>query len=255
MYIEAPELSSFMTIRHAFFTRQGGVSTGLYSSLNGGLGSADNPDHIRENRRRMAESLEVAEPMLISLYQVHSPTVIVVEEPWGETRPQADAMVTSKPGIALGIATADCGPVLFADTENSVVGAAHAGWKGAIGGVLEATVTGMEKLGADRSSIVAVLGPTISQKNYEVSAEFREQFMQNDGANNAFFLSAARENHYLFDLPGYIAMRLEKTGIGVFSDVDCCTYEDEEKFFSYRRATHRHEPDYGRQISAIRLTH
>jgi len=253
MFIEAPELSSLATIRHAFFTRRGGASRGIYSSLNGGLGSGDDPANVLENRRRMSEILGVEEPMLVSLYQIHSPTVIVVEKPWSSPRPQADAMVSRVPGIALGISTADCGPVLFADPVNGVIGAAHAGWKGAIGGVLEATIAEMEKLGAVREAIVAVLGPTISQSAYEVGPEFADKFRNDDRANDRFFKESGKPGHFLFDLPGYIAKRMAGAGIGGFSDIGCCTYGDEEKFYSYRRATHRNEPDYGRLISAIRL--
>lgn len=254
MFIQAPELLSHAKIRHAFFTRQGEVSNGIYASLNGGLGSDDIQADVRENRVRMAEVLHVEEPHLLSLYQIHSPTVIVTDRPWPSSRPQADAMVTKVPGLALGISTADCGPVLFVDPENNVIGASHAGWKGAIGGVLEATIVQMEKQGAVREKIIAVLGPTISQKAYEVGPEFAARFREENEANKRFFKESGKPGHFLFNLPAYIGSRLEKAGIGAFTDIARCTYSDEEKFYSYRRATHLNEPDYGRLISAISIS-
>lgn len=255
MFVEAPELSSHSAVRHAFFTRQGGVSEGLYHSLNGGLGSSDDPARVAENRRRMTDQLRLPAHALVSLHQIHSPEVVVVEGAWPrQERPRADAMVTRMPGLALGIATADCGPVLFADSEKGVVGAAHAGWKGALTGVLEATLAAMEGLGADRASVIAVLGPTISQKAYEVGPEFVARFRDAGPANERFFRPSGRQAHAFFDLPGYIGSRLEAAGIGEFADLGHCTYAEEERFYSFRRATHRGEPDYGRLISAIALT-
>jgi YfiH family protein len=254
MMIEAPVLAALPTIRHAFFTRQGGVSEGLYASLNGGLGSSDDPEKVRENRRRMAEALSVAPEALISVHQVHSPEAVIVEGPWPAERPRADAMVTATPGLALGITTADCGPVLFTDAEARVIGAAHAGWRGAVTGVLESTVEAMERLGARRNKIVAVLGPTISQAAYEVGPDFIARFKQEAPGHERFFQAAARPDHAMFDLPGFIGARLEAAGIGSFTNLGLCTYGDEERFFSYRRTTHRKEPDYGRLISAIALT-
>ena len=254
MFIQAPALSSQSSIRHAFFTRQGGVSEGIYASLNGGVGSADDPQKVQENRRRMAETLAVAPEALISAYQVHSPDAVIVEGPWQGERPKADAMVTTVPGIALGITTADCGPVLFADAEARVIGAAHAGWRGAVTGVLESTVTAMERLGAQPGQIVAVLGPTISQRAYEVGPDFIERFTKEAPGHERFLKEAERSGHAMFDLPGFIGARLEAAGIGAFTDLGLCTYSDEERFFSYRRTTHRKEPDYGRLISAIALT-
>ncbi|TNC11090.1 peptidoglycan editing factor PgeF [Methylobacterium terricola] len=253
MFIEAPELSSHAGLRHAFFTREGGVSQGLYASLNGGLGSGDDPAHVRENRRRMTAELGVAPENLVSLYQIHSPEVVVVEAPFAE-RPRADAMVTRVPGLALGILTADCGPILFADPENRVVGAAHAGWKGALTGVIEATLAAMEELGAERASTVAVLGPTIGPSAYEVGPEFRERF-EAAGADNARFFaqSPERDGHSLFDLPAYIVARLGRAGLGEVANLGLCTYSDPERFFSYRRTTHRAEADYGRLVSAIAI--
>jgi hypothetical protein len=255
MLIEAPELSSHATVRHAFFTREGGVSEGLYTSLNGGLGSGDDPARVVENRRRMMQQFAFPEEALVSLYQIHSPEVIAVERPWPRLeRPRGDAMVTRVPGVALGVATADCGPVLFADPFGGVVGAAHAGWRGTLAGVLEATIEAMERLGADRSRIVAVLGPTISQAAYEVGPEFVTQFRDADPASDGFFRSGERGGHAFFDLPGYIGARLEAANIGEHETLGHCTYTEENHFFSYRRATHRGEPDYGRLISAIALT-
>lgn len=255
MFIEAPELSSHSAVRHAFFTRQGGVSEGIYASLNGGLGSSDDPARIAENRRRMTDQLALSPTSLVSLYQIHSATAVFVEEPWSaQDRPRADAMTTRVPGLALGISTADCGPLLFADPENRVVGAAHAGWKGAFTGVVEATVAAMEELGAERTGIVAVLGPTIGPDAYEVGPEFSEKFLEEDAANARFFRPSTRDGHALFDLPAYIASRIERAGIGEFADLRLCTYSDETRFFSYRRATHRGEADYGRLIAAIALT-
>jgi polyphenol oxidase len=254
MFIQAPALASQPNIRHAFFTREGGVSEGIYASLNGGVGSSDDPEKVRENRRRIAEALSVAPEALISVYQVHSPDAVIVEGAWRDERPKADAMVTSVPGLALGITTADCGPVLFADAQARVIGAAHAGWRGAVTGVLQSTVAAMERLGARRENIVAVLGPTISQKAYEVGPDFIERFTTEAPGYGRFLKEAERPSHAMFDLPGFIGARLQAAGVGVFTDLGLCTYSDEERFFSYRRTTHRQEPDYGRLISAIALT-
>ncbi len=254
MFVQAPQLSALSAIKHAFFTREGGVSEGLYGSLNGGLGSNDEQVHVQENRCRMAAALGIEPVNLLSLYQIHSPHVMTIERPWEGPRPQADAMVTRVPGLALGISTADCGPVLFVDNENGVIGAAHAGWKGAFGGVLEATVAAMETLGARREAITAVLGPTISRANYEVGTEFEKQFREASADNASHFTPSDRDGHFMFDLPGYISRRMDRLGIGSFHDMELCTYADEKRFYSFRRATHRNEPDYGRLISAITLT-
>ncbi len=254
MHIEAPALAGRPGIRHAFFTRVGGVSDGVYASLNGGLGSRDDPARVAENRRRMAGHLGLAPDRLVSLYQVHSPEVALVEGPVAlEDRPRADAMVTRVPGLALGIATADCGPILFGDPVARVIGAAHAGWKGALSGVVEATVAAMERLGSARADIVAVLGPTISQAAYEVGDDFRARFMVEVPGSDAFFGPGEREGHVQFDLPGFIARRLRDAGIGQASALGLCTYADPDRFFSFRRTTHRGEADYGRLISAIAL--
>lgn len=255
MFIEAPELSSHSYIRHAFFTRQGGVSTGLYASLNGGIGSDDAPERVAKNRARMCAQLGLPPEALVSLYQVHSAEVVTVEEPFPfAQRPKADGMVTRVPGFALGIATADCGPILFADPENRVVGAAHAGWKGALTGVIEATIGAMERLGAARETIVAVLGPTISQASYEVGEDFVERFRGEAPGSEAYFAPGARPGHAQFDLPGFILARLQESGIGEAAILGLCTYADPERFYSYRRTTHRRESDYGRLISAIAVT-
>ncbi|TXN23117.1 peptidoglycan editing factor PgeF [Methylobacterium sp. WL9] len=255
MFIEAPELSSHSYVRHAFFTRQGGVSEGLYASLNGGIGSRDEPASVVENRERMCAQLALPASALVSLYQVHSNRVVTVEAPFPlDARPQADAMVTRVPGLALGIATADCGPILFADPENRVVGAAHAGWKGALTGVITNTVAAMEDLGAERGRIVSVLGPTIAQAAYEVDEEFLARFRSEAPGSERFFAEGERAGHARFDLPGFILSRLHEAGIGEAAVLGLCTYADELRFYSYRRATHRGEADYGRLISAIALT-
>ena len=250
MFIEAPELASYPNIHHAFFTRKGGVSEGIYASLNGGIGSSDDPAKVRENRRRMAQELGVEPDALISVHQVHSADAVIVEGPWTGERPRADGMAAAVPGLALAVTTADCGPVLFADPHVGVIGAAHAGWRGAVTGVLEATLEAMERLGARRHKIVAVLGPTISQAAYEVGPDFAARF---DEADQRFFRPGERPDHPMFDLPGFIGARLEAAGVGEFANLGLCTYSDEDQFFSYRRTTHRGEPDYGRLISAITL--
>jgi polyphenol oxidase len=251
--IQSPSLT-FPDIRHAFFTREGGVSGGIYASLNGGIGSRDAPENVRENRARMAASLGVAPTHLVSCYQIHSPDVIVATEPWTrENAPRADAIVTRTSGLAIGVSTADCGPILFADAESRVIGAAHAGWKGALTGVLEETIAAMEKLGAARARIRAAIGPLIRQPNYEVGNEFVERFTAAEAANKRFFAAATRPGHAMFDLPGYIKSRLERAEIQGVEDLGLCTYADAARFFSYRRTTHRGEADYGRHVNAIAL--
>jgi YfiH family protein len=239
-------------IRHGYFTRVGGVSEGLYRGLNTGTGSADDPALVRENRRRVAEWMGVAPDHLLTAYQVHSPDVIVVREPFSGDRPKVDGIVTDRPGIAVGASSADCGPVLFADPKARVVGAAHAGWKGALTGVLENTIATMETLGARRDNIVAVLGPSISAENYEVGPEFVERFVATDAANSGYFAPSSRAGHALFDLNRYTLDRLSAAGV-VTAMLGRCTYAEEDLFYSYRRATHRTETDYGRHISAIVL--
>jgi YfiH family protein len=252
-----PVTSSLLTTEiasHAFFTREGGVSSGFYTSLNGGLGSDDDPAHVKDNRARMAAALRVEPTKLLSLYQVHSPDVVTVAAPWSVAdRPKADGMVTKIEGIALGIGTADCGPVLFLDERARVIGACHAGWKGALGGVIDATISAMETLGADRSQIRAALGPTISRAAYEVGADFISTFESKDKDGLAFFFEGKTADKKQFDLPAYIANRVKRAGVTQFEDLALCTYADEKRFFSFRRTTHRKESDYGRLIAAIAL--
>jgi polyphenol oxidase len=241
-------------IRHAFFTREGGVSSGLYASLNGGIGSHDDAENVSENRARMAAALDVAPDRLLTAYQIHSPNVVVAETPWPmQARPRADAIVTGTPGLAIGVSTADCGPVLLADPVARVIGAAHAGWRGALAGVAEATVAAMERLGAERGRIRAALGPMIRQDNYEVGPDLIARFAGEDKGSEGFFRPAARDGHAYFDLGGYIAARLSRTGVRQIEDLKLCTYAEPARFFSFRRTTHRAEADYGRHLNAIAL--
>jgi YfiH family protein len=239
-------------IRHGFFTRQGGVSEGMYAGLNVGTGSNDDPARVAENRRRVAGWMGVASDRLVTVHQVHSPDVIRVNAPFPGPRPKADAMVTDRPGLALGVLAADCGPVLYADREARVVGAAHAGWKGALTGVLEAAIEAMERLGAKRERIAAVLGPSIGPDNYEVGPEFADRFVAADSGNGRYFSPSEKPGHFMFDLNRYTVDRLAAAGVAA-SCLGRCTYAEEPLFYSYRRTTHRAEPDYGRQISAIVL--
>jgi hypothetical protein len=252
--LQAPSLSKLPRVRHAFFTRSGGVSDGVYASLNGGIGSNDAPEKVKENRARMAASLGVAPERFLTPYQIHSPDVVVADASWTqETRPRADALVTREPKLAIGVSTADCGPLLFADAEAGVIGAAHAGWRGAFTGVIEATLAAMETLGASRGRTAVALGPTIRQPNYEVGPEFVDRFLAADADNARFFLPSARAGHAMFDLTGYIGERARRAGVEIFEDLGLCTYADPERFFSYRRMSQRGEPDYGRHINAIAL--
>jgi hypothetical protein len=252
--LEAPLLKALPGVRHGFFTRAGGVSAGVYRSLNGGVGSSDAPTCVAENRARMAAAIGVAPERLLTAYQIHSPNVVVADRPWpANERPRADAIVTATPGLALGISTADCGPVLFADAQARVIGAAHAGWRGALGGVLEATLAAMERLGAARSRIVAAAGPMIRQASYEVGPDLVEQFLAADAGHARHFVPG-RPGRSMFDLAGFVAERLRHAGVGAVEDLGLCTYADPERFFSYRRTTHRGEPDYGRHVNAIALT-
>lgn len=244
-------ISPALTARHGFFSRKGGASSGIFHGLNCGPGSSDLAEIVAINRARAAAALDVPPEHLVSLHQVHSAEVVNVTGPMVE-RPRADGMVTRVPGLALGVLTADCQPVLFSDAEAGVVGAAHAGWRGARDGVLEATVSAMERLGAHRDRIVAVIGPTISQAAYEVSPDFAESFIDDDPANARFFVNGP-QGRPLFDLPAFGLARLRATGIGHAEWTGHCTYRDPERFYSYRRTTHRGEADYGRLISAIRL--
>ena len=253
MKLQSPLLSAIPGLRHAFFSREGGVSDGIYASLNGGLGSNDDPAAVAENRRRMAEQMGVPPSHFLGVHQIHSPDAVVATGPWqGASRPRADAIVTRTKGLAIGITAADCGPLLLVDPDARVIGAAHAGWKGALTGIVESTIEVMEKLGAERAGIVAAIGPLIRQPSYEVGNEFVERFMEEDAENTLFFLPAAREGHAMFDLAGFIRKRLENAGVLVIDDIGIDTYSD-ERFFSYRRSVHRKEPDYGRHVHAIVL--
>lgn len=242
---------------HGFFTRQRGVSESPYDSLNCGIGSNDSVDNIRENRARVAQEMGLEEINFLSTYQIHSADVVHVNQGWDwDSRPQADAMVTDQKGIGLGVLTADCGPVLFYGEKESgdpVVGAAHAGWKGALGGVLENTVSAMIHLGAGAETIHACVGPCIGKASYEVSANFPEPFLSHDEGSERFFSAAAKEGHAMFDLAGYCAWRLSLAGMKNVMLMDKDTYALEDQFYSYRRMTHRGELDYGRQISVICL--
>lgn len=246
-------LSELTGLRHGFFTRQGGVSEGRYSSLNCGLGSGDAREAVHENRKRAADALGEPVERLVTLFQIHSREVIAVEEPWPATeRPRADALVTARPGVVLGVLTADCAPVLFADPQARVVGAAHAGWKGALGGVAEATLDAMERLGAERRRIRAAVGPAIGARSYEVGPEFPVAFLAQDPANAAFFAKGEGDRQ-LFDLKAYVAHRLRLAGVGSVAVDEADTLADEQSFFSYRRTTKLGETDYGRLLSAIVL--
>ena len=241
-------------VAHAFFGREGGVSDGIYSSLNCGPGSGDDREHVIENRRRAMRAFAPPGAKLVTLYQVHGRDAVIVREPWEMGKaPKADAMAANVPGIALGILTADCVPVLFADAGSQVIAAAHAGWKGALAGVIESAVGAMEQLGAKRNRIAAAIGPGISQTSYEVGHELRAavEEAQSDGAQ--FFFASPRAGHSQFDLGGFVQSRLRRSGIENVFAVPACTYRQDADFFSYRRATHRGEADYGRQLSVITL--
>ncbi|SFA99003.1 conserved hypothetical protein [Poseidonocella pacifica] len=250
MTLEILTSDALGTLRHGFFTRRGGASSGVFEGLNCGRGSSDQDEIVRINRARVAEAMNVAPDDLYGVHQIHSATVIRAEP--GTGSPQADALVTSTPGIAISVLTADCAPVLFADEAAGVIGAAHAGWRGAIEGVLEATLDEMIALGAERGRITAVIGPTISQRAYEVGPEFLETFVVDDPSNARFF-SGGKNDRMHFDLPGFILGRLRAAGVGEAEWIRHCTYSDEARFYSYRRSTHRQEADYGRLISTIRL--
>lgn len=241
-------------LTHGFFTREGGFSSGIFSSLNCGLGSGDDKDRVLQNRGLVAQHLGVAPQRLLTAYQVHSADVMVVSGPWETAeRPRVDGLVTAEPGLAIGVLTADCGPLLFADAKAGVVACAHAGWKGALTGITAATLDAMERLGATRGNISVVIGPMISQASYEVGPEFPDRFIEASAANTKYFAPSPRPGHRMFDLPGYIADRLRAEGAGEVVNLSLCTFSDERRFFSYRRTTHRSERDYGRLISAIAL--
>ncbi len=252
--LRSPELDAMAAagVAHGFFTRLGGVSEGIYRGLNTGPGSDDRPEHVAENRRRVAAAMRVAPERLVTVHQVHSADAVAVAAPFAPPRPKADAMVTDRPGLALGVLAADCGPVLYADPQARVIGAAHAGWQGALNGVLESTVEAMERLGARRERIVAVLGPSISRTHYEVGPEYVARFVAADPRNEAYFVPSPNTGRAMFDLPAYTVDRLAAAGVAA-SSLGRCTYADEALFYSNRRRNHRGEPDYGRQISVIVL--
>lgn len=253
-----PVLSSALlklgSIKHGFFTREGGNSSGIYASLNCGRGSNDDPKAVEKNRQDISGYFGIASHQLISPHQVHSANVIGVTEAFPSANiPRVDGLVTATPRLALGILTADCGPILFADEKSRVIGACHSGWKGAIGGVIQNTIGKMEDLGARRTSITAVLGPVISQEAYEVGPEFKENFITEATENKIYFRSSSRAEHFMFDLETFIIDILVQQELHHIESMNICTYGDEDRFFSYRRSTHRSEPDYGRQLSAICL--
>jgi YfiH family protein len=249
--VEAVRSALLEGVPHGFLGRKGGVSRGVCAGLNVGLGSGDDPEAIAENRRRAVEAV-LPGARLATVHQVHSADALYADAPWPDSRPKADAIVTDRPGLALGILTADCTPILFADRKAGVVGAAHAGWKGALGGIVESTVVEMERLGADRPSIRAAIGPVIARKSYEVDEAFLRRFAESDPENERFF-SPGREGHHQFDLEAYVLSRLAAAGITRAEALGLDTYSNPGRFYSYRRATHRGEPDYGRQISLIAL--
>lgn len=247
-------LEDKQNIRHGFFTRSGGLSSGIYQGLNCGIGSNDDFATVLKNRQLAVDSLQIKDSHEIStLYQIHSPNVVVITKPEPKNILKGDAMVTNQKSLPLGILTADCTPVLFADPQNNVIGAAHAGWKGALFGVLENTITNMEELGAKRDNIVAAIGPTIRQQSYEVGDDFYNEFIKQNNSYSKFFVKSKNEGHHMFNLPGFVRFRLEKAGISSVSDAQLDTYTNDAEFFSYRRTTHLNEGDYGRQISIICL--
>ena len=239
-------------IRHGFFTRQGGVSEGIYQGLNVGLGSDDNHAHVTENRKRVTDWFSLAPGRLATAHQIHSSQPFIVDDGYDGERAKADAVVTATPGLAVGVLTADCGPILFADAKNAVVAAAHAGWRGALDGIVENTVAAMESLGAQRDEMRACVGPCISGANYEVGPEFVDRFRRRDDGFDVYFSPSPHGGHSLFDLQEFVLDRIAESGVEAHVSGHC-TYADENRFFSYRRTTHRSEPDYGRQISAISI--
>lgn len=252
--ISLSALNEINRIRHGFFTREGGVSQGIYASLNCGPGSSDDAAAVAENRSRAMAMLDLPAEALVTVHQQHTAEVVVVDAPWADgQRPVADAMVTTTPGLGLGILTADCAPVLLADRRGTVVAAAHAGWKGALGGVLDNTLDKMVALGAKKKNIVAAIGPCIGHRSYEVGAEFPAPFLAEAAENKDFFAPGRREGHFLFDLPGYVSRKLARLGVIDVTRVPADTCRDESRFFSYRRTTLRGEGDYGRQLSVILL--
>lgn len=252
--IEAHNLIKNPDIRHGFFTREGGYSSGDYSGLNCIYGTGDDPQLVQRNRAHIATALGLDPDRLVTPHQHHSADVVVVTQPWNRAEaPRADGLVSARPGVAIGITTADCAPVLFADAQAQVIGAAHAGWRGALGGVTDQVIFEMEKLGARRGNISVAVGPTISGENYEVGPEFHLQFLDDDADNAQFFRPSQKDGHFMFNLPAYLRHRLGAADVGSVEHTGQCTYADPQKFYSYRRATHRGEKTYGGQISAITL--
>ncbi len=253
--LQSPNLTELPGIRHGFFTREGGTSDGIYHSLNCGFGSSDDPGRVRQNRARVAHHLGSSDPAVLTVHQTHSAQAVVADRLIvdGEL-PKADAIATRTPGLAIGILTADCAPVLFADAEAQVVACAHAGWRGAVAGILEATVNAMTQLGADASRIFAAVGPCISQPNYEVGPEFQAELLSLDPDNDKYFAQSSPNARPHFDLPAYVLARLARLELGSTSALGPCTFAAESQFFSYRRSKATNEPDYGRQISAIVVT-
>ena len=252
--ITADCLADLAGIRHGFFTREGGVSQGIYAGLNCGAGSKDDRAHVMENRARVAAHLGAAPASLLTCYQIHSASAVIVTKPWTfETMPKGDALVTNVPGLAIGALAADCAPILFADPQAKVIAAAHAGWKGALNGILESTITTMTSIGAKRNRIRAALGPCIGPAAYEVGPEFEENFLKVNPDYARFFRRASLDARPYFDLPAFVLERLAAAGLDTVENCSHCTYSDESRLYSYRRTTHRREPDYGRQVSAIVL--
>ncbi len=251
MTLEILTADSLAPLQHGFFTRKGGASSGVFAGLNCGHGSSDQREIVHINRARVAEALNLCAGQLTGVHQTHSAKAIVVDAPLSEPV-KADGIATNTPGLAISVLTADCQPVLFADTEAGVIGAAHAGWRGALDGILETTLAAMESLGAKREKIAAVIGPSISQSAYEVGPEFFDAFMIEDSDYARFFVNGA-EDRFHFDLPGFGLHRLRTAGVGTAEWTRHCTYSDPDRFYSYRRSTHASEADYGRLIAAIRL--
>ena len=249
--VQSRQLAALPGVRHGFFTSEGGVSSGIYASLNCGPGSSDDPANVVENRRRVARHLG-GQDDVVTAYQVHSPDAVIADAPFADgQKPKADAIVTRTPGLVIGVLTADCGPVLLADGEAGVVAAVHAGWRGAVGGVLEAAIAAMETLGASRDRIVAAIGPCINQDSYEVGADFESALLKSCARNERFLSRRDSQAKAHFDLPAFVETRLRDAGVGQIERQTACTYADDSRFFSFRRSQHRSEPDYGRQISAI----
>ncbi|WP_299439190.1 peptidoglycan editing factor PgeF [uncultured Rhodospira sp.] len=252
--ITVSALNALSRVRHAFCTRDGGISEGLYESNNCGYSSSDDPANVAKNRQKSVERMEMPPEALVTVSQQHTTDVVVTDKPWPrDAMPVADAIVTTRPRLVLGVLTADCAPVLMADGKAGVVAAVHAGWRGALNGVLANTVATMTELGAKPDRIIVGIGPCIGQRSYEVGPEFPAPFLEQDETNAAFFADARREGHFLFDLPGFVAKQLSRAGVREIMPTPCDTCREEARFFSHRRATLRGEEDYGRQLSAIAL--